>query len=73
MYECMGVWMYQGMCEYRSVVRHSIVHRVLLDYLTHCDQASRTVSVMTVSHGTEFGCLFTVFVVCLFVVVVDRR
>ena len=28
----------------RSVVRHSIVHAVLLDFLTHCDHTSRSVS-----------------------------
>ena len=28
----------------RSVVRHSIVHKVLLDYLLYCDKTSRTVS-----------------------------
>lgn len=28
----------------RSVVKHSIVHKALLDFLTHCDESSRSVS-----------------------------
>lgn len=28
----------------RSVVKHSIVHKALLDFLTHCDDTSRSVS-----------------------------
>ena len=38
-------WNGIGVCLFfRSVVRHSIVHRALLDFLTHCDHTSRSVS-----------------------------
>ena len=48
---------------FRSVVRHSIVHRALLDYLTHCEETCRSVS----SNMSLFTPVVVV-VVCLFVV-----
>ena len=29
---------------HRAVVKHSIIHRALLDFLQHCDEESRVVS-----------------------------
>lgn len=31
-------------CVHRTVVRHSIVHRALMDYLLHCSTEARAVS-----------------------------